>query len=193
MKSLIIAVVIIVIVGIFIECLDTTPKSKKRKHSKPKRQNSYKKSVTASKPIQRTEVPIYESKDTLLTETEKQFYLKLKSIYSKNFDVQCQINLASVIDKKNSTFRGELFRNIDFGIFDKQTLKPLVLIELNDSTHKQAERYRRDLQVRAILAKAKIPLVTFYADCENKETYIAYRINQYIEKEGTPWRPPEYC
>ena len=55
-----------------------------------------------------------------------------------------QVNLASVIDKKgDSNFRNELFRNIDFGVFNKD-FKPLVLIEINDNTHFRKDRIERD-------------------------------------------------
>ena len=46
-----------------------------------------------------------------------------------------QVNLASIIDKvSDSRFHNELFRNIDFGIFNADYSKLLLLIELNDES-----------------------------------------------------------
>ncbi|WP_289475094.1 DUF2726 domain-containing protein, partial [Klebsiella pneumoniae] len=72
-------------------------------------------------------------------------------IFEKNFGdkfkIQSQVNLASVVNKIDmSKYRNELFRNVDFGFFDKETLKPLLLVEINDSTHKIKSRYQRDLK-----------------------------------------------
>lgn len=50
--------------------------------------------------------------------------------------------------------------NIDFGIFNKYTFEPLVMIELNDITHKEEERKERDSNVIMILQSAGIPLIT---------------------------------
>ena len=61
----------------------------------------------------------YFVKESLLTPTEIKYYDIIRSIIGNNFLLLPQINLASVIDKKGgSNFRSELFRNVDFGIFE---------------------------------------------------------------------------
>lgn len=113
---------------------------------------------------------------------EKTILTKLNSIIENKYLVYPQVNLVSIIDKiDNSKYRTELFRNIDFGIFDKTTAKPLLLIELNDATHKNAKRYQRDIKVKEILKQANIPLITLYASYENAESYIKKRINEFIK------------
>jgi hypothetical protein len=83
----------------------------------------------------------YIKKDSLLSKCEMQFYKKLSDLYGQNYIIQSQVNLASIIDKVSSSkFQNELYRNIDFGIFDKSTLKSLLMIELNDSSHKSKSR-----------------------------------------------------
>ena len=67
------------------------------------------------------------------------------------------MNLASVIQKENTKYRTELFRNIDFGIFNKD-FELLLLIELNDKSHIQRNRKIRDRKVKNILKECNIPL-----------------------------------
>ena len=137
----------------------------------------------------------YTHKDSLLTNFEKTFYKKLKHVVPEEYILQAQVNLASVVKKNfNNKFINELSsRNIDFGIFDED-LKPIVLIELNDKSHKQQSRYKRDLKIREILEEANIPLITFYTGYENTESYIEKRLSEYLPLVKTnevklPFRP----
>lgn len=115
----------------------------------------------------------------MLTYKEKKLFFKLKEIVNDKYFLACQVNLASIIDT-NYKYKSELFRNIDFGIFDKNTLKTILLIELNDETHKLKKRYIRDLKVRRICEKANIPLLTLYTNYPNEINYIEKRIKQLI-------------
>ena len=64
---------------------------------------------------------------------EKKLFNKEEIIYKKKH----QVNLGAIIEKKSSIkYRNGLFRNIDYGIFTKD-FKLLLLIELNDSSHKE--------------------------------------------------------
>ena len=88
-----------------------------------------------------------------------------------------QVNLASVIDKvSDSKFHNELFRNIDFGIFNADYSKLLLLIELNDESHNNYHRKKRDIKVRDICNKAGIKLITFYTRYSNEKEYVKSRI-----------------
>lgn len=105
----------------------------------------------------------YEKKGTLVTRAEHEFLLLLRQISPDKYEVLPQVALLSVIEKKtNTSYRNELFRICDFCFVDRYTLEPLLLVELNDSSHKRAERKLRDQKVAAICADAGLPLVTFW-------------------------------
>ena len=113
-----------------------------------------------------------------ITETEQYFYQILLEI-EKEYDVkvQAQINLASIIEKKiKHRYANELFRNIDFGIFDKNLEHLLLAIEINDRTHLKKERKLRDEKVDNILKDANIKIIKFYTEKENKRIYVINRI-----------------
>ena len=103
----------------------------------------------------------YYLKQSLLTQTEIEYFTVLEYYFGKDYRVLPQVNLASIIDKEGEGFRNELFRNVDFGIFDED-FRPIVLIEINDDTHLRKDRIIRDEKVNLIAKKARIPLVTFW-------------------------------
>ena len=123
------------------------------------------------------------SKRDLLTECEKEFLNKLNSIFKDKYIVQPQIPLRMIIEKstdKLNKYANELHRYIDYGIFDKN-YKLLALVELNDETHKEYERYKRDIQVNEICKQAKIPLITFWTHGKQTDENIRYIIEKEIE------------
>ncbi|MBQ7408635.1 MAG: DUF2726 domain-containing protein [Clostridia bacterium] len=104
----------------------------------------------------------YLLKSSLLTATEIQYFNVLQSIIGNDLLILPQINLASIIDKKGANnFRTELFRNVDFGLFD-YNYRPILLIEINDNSHFRKDRKERDKRVNEICKSAGIPLVTFW-------------------------------
>ena len=122
----------------------------------------------------------YQAKNDFMTDCEKQFFCAIKEIIPSDYVVQPQINLATIVYKANhAKYRNELFRNIDFGIFDRNYRLHL-LIEINDRTHEQADRRNRDHKVKEICAEAGIPLVTFWTSYGINIQYMRSIIGQYI-------------
>ena len=140
---------------------------------------------------------IYQ-KRTYLTNCELDFYQKLIQIEKYGeYKVIPQVNLASIIHKSsNNRYNTELFRNIDFGIFNSR-FELLLLIELNDATHNQTERYKRDQKVKSICQSAHIPLLFFYTKYPNEKSYVIERVlntlkdKEIYEKQEDPYSTPE--
>lgn len=117
-------------------------------------------------------------KKNLMTKTEIEFYNKIKDL--EGYIIIPQINLASIIKKEgNNKYINELFKVIDFGVFNSN-YEPLLLIELNDSTHNQINRKDRDLKVKKICNDANIKLINFYTNYPNEIEYVRNRIIQTI-------------
>ena len=115
-------------------------------------------------------------KKYFLTNTEKQFLSILYELKKYNLIIIPQINLATIIQKTGEfRYQNELYRNIDFGIFDKN-YNILLLIELNDISHQQYKRRERDMKVNEIVKQADIKLINFYTDKPNKPEYVIKRI-----------------
>lgn len=113
-----------------------------------------------------------------LTNNEYDFLTKFIDLEDElHINIVPQVNLASIIQKvSNSRFNTELFRNIDFGIFSADYSKVLLLIELNDESHNNFHRKKRDMKVHEICNKAGIKLITFYTKYSNEKEYVKGRI-----------------
>lgn len=146
--------------------------------------NLFKKKVKSQpqQQIKQTPQNYYQKKRSLMTQVEKQvFYNINEALRGTNLVVFPQINLATIIKKMNAKFQNELYRNIDFGVFDINTFEPLCMIELNDASHANANRYQRDLKVREILSACYLPLLTLYTDKPNKPEYIRQKVFEKIK------------
>ena len=119
----------------------------------------------------------YVSKQ-FLSNNEYDFLTKFIDLENElHVNIVPQVNLASIIQKvSNSRFNTELFRNIDFGIFNADYSKLLLLIELNDNSHNEYHRIKRDKKVHEICNKAGIKLITFYTKYSNEKEYVKGRI-----------------
>lgn len=122
------------------------------------------------------EVKLYEKKK-FMTRTELEFYDKFKELEDE-YRIVPQINLATIIKKISKGYINELFKNIDFAIFDKQYNDILLLIELNDSSHNNVDRRDRDLKVQKICRDANIKLITFHTKYPNEKEYVLNRIKE---------------
>lgn len=130
-----------------------------------------------------TEPQKYKSKK-LMTDCETYFYKIISEEFSDKYLISPQVNLSSIVDKVKDfpkQYQNELNRIIDFGIFDKQTLQPLLLIEINDKTHEQPDRIKRDKKVKEIVKNAGIKLITFYTKYDNKRDYVVDRIKKELK------------
>ncbi len=120
---------------------------------------------------------IYHQK-AFMTESELNFYNKIKLLERDEYKIIPQVNLATIIDRGDKGYHNELFRNIDFAIFSHDFKSLLLLIELNDSSHKESSRKKRDIKVKNICNSANIKLITFYTSYTNQEDYVVNRIKK---------------
>lgn len=104
----------------------------------------------------------------------------IKKYLPSNYVLRPQICLASIIEKVDqNTYVNELFRIIDFGVFDQYN-NILLLIEINDRTHNSLNRKIRDQKVLAICKEAEIPLLTFWTADGLNEYHIKKELSNYL-------------
>lgn len=122
----------------------------------------------------------YHIKSKTITDNEKYFLDIIKKHFGKDYEIRPQVPLSSIIEKEKDfekQYQNELYRIIDIGIFNKETSYPLLLIEINDSTHKRKDRQNRDAKVKNICEQAGIKLIAFWTEYSNTEEYIFNRVN----------------
>ncbi len=131
---------------------------------------------------EKSEIKIYERKEFMST-YELLFYEKIKDLENE-YKIVPQVNLATIVKKINRGYINELFKNIDFAIFDKYYKNVLLLIEINDSTHNKINRKDRDLKVKKICNDCNIKLITFYTKYPNEKEYVLKRIKEELDQQN---------
>ncbi len=121
----------------------------------------------------------YEPK-RLITPTEQKYFFAIrKTLSPTKYALYPQINLATIIEKVGDhTYQNELFRNIDFVVFDTNYM-PVLLIEINDKTHKTPTRIERDKKIKEICYIARLPIIELWTDWGIDEEHIANEIKKY--------------
>lgn len=107
----------------------------------------------------------YNRKYVIMTEREQEFYKKLKLVCGDSILIFPQIHLSSLFfhNVKGQNFK-LAFRfinrlSVDFVLVDSRNFKTLLAVELDDSTHNEKDRIKRDLIVNDIFKKAHFPLL----------------------------------
>ena len=114
--------------------------------------------------MEKPEATSYHAAPSLLTPTEAHFYQTLREAVGPLAVIQCKVRLADLLvapPDDFAAFRRVSQKHVDFVLCERRTLKPLVAVELDDSSHKRANRIARDRFVNAAYDSAKFPLIHF--------------------------------
>lgn len=112
-------------------------------------------SLNRKKTPARTAAHGYTAKP-LLTPNEVHFYHLLQQATQHQYYIMAQVSMGALIDNEGYGKQYWYIRTkyamkmIDFVICDKKTLKPLLIVELDDKTHVKEKDAMRDLLTRTI-------------------------------------------
>jgi hypothetical protein len=110
-------------------------------------------------------VAAYERRGPLITEAELRFYRVLQGAVGGSWSVFAMVRLADLIKVRKGiaaaqSWRSRAFgKHIDFILCDNDSLNVCLAIELDDSSHRRADRRVRDAFVQAALSSAGLPLL----------------------------------
>lgn len=125
----------------------------------------------------------YSAKPLIMTYTEAQFFAKLNAAVEERYFVFPQVHLSALLDHRvkgqdwRIAFRHINGKSVDYVLCDKATLQPVYAIELDDATHSQRDRIKRDTEVERIFAEAQLPLVRFKNKDVSEEDIIKALMN----------------
>ncbi|MBD5093028.1 MAG: DUF2726 domain-containing protein [Subdoligranulum sp.] len=111
----------------------------------------------------------YKSKTYFFTKNELYFYRKLlESTKEMDVTIFSKVRLADIIEPNVSSnywqaaFQKIMAKHVDFLICDSKVIRPLLVIELDDSSHQRADRVARDAFVDGALGCAHVPILHCY-------------------------------
>jgi very-short-patch-repair endonuclease len=98
----------------------------------------------------------------ILTKSEQRFYYALNAALKHRYYIFAQVRLADIVDPRVrswNTIRPITSKSVDFVLCDPETFTPIVVVELDDATHRFEDRKRRDIFVNATLRGAGIKVI----------------------------------
>ncbi len=139
----------------------------------------------------------YRLRDDFLSPAEFSFYKVLSSLVGTRLTIQSKVRLADVffVSRPNENvayFSKIAQKHLDFLICDSSTMKPLLGIELDDSSHRRESRKERDDFVDRVFEAANLPLVRFSVERQYNTREVADKIGPFLKEKIRPSAiPPE--
>ncbi len=127
----------------------------------------------------------YRKKDYLLTVAERSFFEVLQSVVGEQLHIFAKVRLADVVwipkgtQNWQSHFNRVQSKQLDFILCDRQNVAPLLVIELDDSSHERADRMERDAFIDSALGAASLPILHVTA----KRSYVPKELAALIEEK----------
>jgi len=120
-----------------------------------------------------SEAPRYQRRNYLFSYQERRFHDLLSRNFGENWQIFAKVRMADLVDLVNEPKdRGRyinwiLTRHLDFVICDKSRQRPLLVIELDDSSHAKYDRRESDQFKTSVFEQAGLPLRRFRVKAYN--------------------------
>jgi hypothetical protein len=131
----------------------------------------------------------YVLKRYLMSKAERSFLGVLEQVTdSSRYYIFPQVSLNNVVTVEKGTRSFQAFHNkvdrksVDFVLFDRSGLSPVLAIELDDSSHEREDRQERDAFVDRVLAKAGLPLLHVKAKATYDPKELTVSISEAIRR-----------
>lgn len=112
-----------------------------------------------------------------LSPAELSFYKILSSMTGTKLTIQTKVGLKDIFrTNSKSHFNKINQKHVDFLICETETMKPIIGIELDDTSHNQKTRQERDKFVDDVFKTASLPLIHITAQREYNTEIIKTKI-----------------
>ncbi len=107
----------------------------------------------------------YRRKDYLLTKAERSFFGVLQHAVNEEYLIFSKVRIGDLLYVRKGTEKRQRFQNyinqkhVDFVLCDKESVKPLLVIELDDSSHQSNRRRKRDNFVDRAMQAAELSIL----------------------------------
>lgn len=131
----------------------------------------------------------YVLKRYLMSRAERSFFGVLEQVTdSSKYYIFPQVSLNNLVTVEKGTGSYQTYHNkvdrksVDFVLFDKSALSPVLAIELDDASHDREDRQERDAFVDGVLAKVGLPLLHVRAQAAYDPKQLAASIGEAIRR-----------
>ncbi|MBK9128199.1 MAG: DUF2726 domain-containing protein [Phycisphaerales bacterium] len=137
----------------------------------------------------------YRRRDYLLSKAEHSFYRVLQRAVGERWTVFAKVRLLDLLWIPPDTPNAQSHRNrvqskhVDFVLCSLDTVRPVLIIELDDSSHKSESRGARDTFVNEAVHAAGIPILHVTAQRSYALPELVSRIASLTSESTAPDRP----
>ncbi len=128
-----------------------------------------------------TDIINYQSKPSLLTPPELYAFKTLSAIIPETHYICPKPRIADFLtpakQNRQTGFNKISQKHVDFLIIESCSSRPILAIEIDDSSHNRKDRQERDLFINEALATARIPIVRFGANQQIQLGAIEHHLN----------------
>ncbi|TVQ85892.1 MAG: DUF2726 domain-containing protein [Chromatiaceae bacterium] len=138
--------------------------------------------------------PRYRRQDSLLTPAEQRFLQSLRPVMDRRLTIFAKVRVADVITPRRrgdgrssewwSDFRKISQKHFDFVLVDTHTSAIVAAIELDDKSHHQRHRQRRDRFLNTAMAGAGVPLLRVPVKRGYREAALREQLDTTLEAAG---------
>ena len=133
----------------------------------------------------------YQMIPSLLTATERNFFAYLAHAVAGELHIFSKVRLADLVEVRSDA-KGKLGhlrritqKHVDFVLCTPDTMRPLLVIELDDSSHERPEAQERDRVKNAALQSAGLPILRVPAQQSYDATLLAQMIRMELNSDET--------
>jgi len=133
--------------------------------------------------------PPYLKRESFLTPAEKDFFHVLSAVVGSDYLLFSKTRMSDLLylpkmsNRDYYRYQNKIqSKHVDFLLCDKENTKPLLAIELDDSSHLKASRIARDSFVDEIFESAQLPILHIRAS----SSYLGDEISQQIQASLNP-------
>lgn len=109
---------------------------------------------------------LYARNERFLSPAEASFLGALRLAVAEQYEIFAKVRLLDLVRVKSEVGRQAAFnrvqsKHVDFLLCERGTYRPLVAIELDDSTHQRSDRQARDAFLEQVLEEIGLPPLRF--------------------------------
>jgi hypothetical protein len=131
----------------------------------------------------------YVLKRYVMSKAERSFFGALEQVTdSSKYYIFPQVSLNNLVTVEKGTGSYQTYHNkvdrksVDFVLFDRNAVSPVLAIELDDSSHDREDRQERDAFVDRVLAKAGLPLLHVRVQAAYDPKQLAASVSEAIRR-----------
>ncbi len=132
----------------------------------------------------------YAQKDYLLSKSERSFFGVLQQAVTSDHLIFAKVRLGDLLYVKKGTENRQSFFNkiqskhVDFVLCEPKTVRPVLVIELDDASHNRTDRQSRDAFVNDAFEAAGLPILRMPAKAGYNPAEVTKMINDKMSSES---------